>query len=282
MTLKSLFASVLTLAALQIAAKSPLPVADGILTIPKSVRQIPDFEFFERHDIREVRFEENSQCLSIGSFAFACCDSLHTVTLPPRLARLGEGCFRECSSLDSIEIPAGILEIPKEAFIRCLSLRQISLPQRLLEIKGFAFADCHNLQQISFSPRLKEIGNNAFARCLSLDSVYIPDSVSLLESYAFAGCSALRRIRLPAVHNTLGEQILEDCPALDSIEEMSKSAPSFECDSFLADPVADPDFYRRVTLIYPTDRIRDYSRSHCWKLFFQPPSIPNPQSPILP
>lgn len=239
---------------------------DTLLIIPARIRSIPAFAFTGMTGLREVRFETGSRCLTIGDFAFACCDSLQRINLPPTVVVLGEGVFRECGELREISLPNGMLEVPKEAFLRCRSLIGAHLPERLLYIKGFAFAECENLDSISLPPRLQEIGNNAFMRT-GLRHVCIPDNVTLIESYAFAGCKELESIKFPAVHNTLGELILDDCPSLRLIEEPSPSAPAFECESWLADPVSDPGFYKRVKLEFPEASRRDYEKSRGWKEF---------------
>lgn len=247
-------------------------VVDSVLIVPAWVRQLPEYGFAWRQDIREVRVEEGSQLRVVGDYAFTGCDNLRLVSgLPATLASIGEGAFRECVSLERFEMPAGVPEVPRECFIRCSSLREVVLHDRIYEIRAFAFTECRSLEEVVLPPRLKSIGLNAFTLCVGLRDVAVPESVVELESYAFAECAGLERIVLPANPSRLGELILEGCTGLREIVEMSGAAPAFECGSYLCDPVGDIGFYERVRLVIPETEsaLRSYRRAHCWKLFFR-------------
>ncbi len=247
-------------------------VVDSVLTIPAWVRQLPEYGYAWRQDIREVRLEEGSQLRAVGDYAFTGCDNLRVVSgLPATLAYIGEGAFRECGSLERFEIPAGVREVPRECFIRCGSLREVILHERIYDIGAFAFTECRSLEAIQLPPQLKSIGLNAFTLCVGLRDVVMPESVVELESYAFAECTGLERIVLPANPSRLGELILEGCTGLREIVEMSGAAPAFECGSYLCDPSGDTGFYERVRLVIPETEsaLRSYGRAHCWQLFFR-------------
>lgn len=248
----------------------PPVVRDSVLYVGADVRQLPAYSFAWRDDIREVRIAEGSRLVVIDDYAFTGCSSLRRVVgLPATLAAIGEGAFRECTSLEEFDIPPGVPEVSRECFVRCGSLRRVGLHPRVYAIKAFAFTECTSLTGIDLPDKLGSIGLNAFALCEGLKEVIVPDSVTELESYAFAGCRGLRRIVLPANPSRLGELLLEDCGALGEIVELSPSAPSFECGSYLCDPAGDPGFYERVRLVIADTETarRSYRRSHCWKMF---------------
>lgn len=259
--------SVLIAAAFTAAAQKA-EVVDHILLIPAKTRQIDAGAFSNRRDIREIRVEAPSSLMVIGDYAFAGCDSLERVTgLPQSLAVIGEGAFRECSGLREFEFPQGVRTVPRECFIRCKSLRKVKLHDGITEIKAFAFTQCTSLRSISIPSGLEAVGLNAFALCTSLREAHLPATVTSLESYAFAGCKSLKEITLPGNPSQLGELILEDCPQLRVIREPSGAAPSFECLSWLADPVAAPAFYKRVRLIVSPEAEASFRHARCWSLF---------------
>ena len=240
---------------------------DTVLTVRASARMLPDYAFAGMSDLREVRFEEGSRLLRMGDFVFAGCTDLRRINLPPSLAEIGQGCFRECTSLTRFEWPDGVPEVSKASFLRCTSLKEVILPPRLKRVGDFAFAECRSLRRIDFPEGFAEVGMNSFSLCESIDTVTLPMSARKVESYAFSGCHNLKYAMLPPEGYTLGEQIFEDCPKLETILELSKGAPAFECNSYLADPVGDPEFYTRVSVIIPDGSEKSYRRAHCWKMF---------------
>ncbi len=246
-------------------------IRDSVLVIPAGIRQLPAYAFAWNDTIREVRVEEGSRLVVIGDYAFTGCRSLRRIEgLPETLASIGEGAFRECESLEWFVFPRGVKEVSRECFIRCGSLREVVLHGSIYAVKAFAFTECGALEEIDLPASVTAIGLNAFALCGSLKEVVVPEGVTELESYAFAGCGGLRRVVLPGNPSRLGELILEDCGALEEIVEMSPAAPSFECGSWLCDPVGDAGFYKRVRLVIPDTESaqRSYRRAHCWRLFF--------------
>jgi len=62
---------------------------------------------------------------SIGSYAFAGCSSLLSITIPDGVTSIGDRAFRNCTSLTSITIPNSITSIGYYAFLNCSYLDSI-------------------------------------------------------------------------------------------------------------------------------------------------------------
>lgn len=96
------------------------------LFIPKGIVEIPDGNFENCTNLKEVIFEEGGTVpLVIGEKAFAYCYQLRRVVLPERLVSIGKYAFRECYNLTSITIPKNVTEIADYAFLWCYKLYEV-------------------------------------------------------------------------------------------------------------------------------------------------------------
>ena len=68
-----------------------------------------------------------ARVISIGSFAFANCSSLTSITFGEnsQLTSIGKFAFEDCRSLASIEIPSSLTSIGSSAFSDCISLKNV-------------------------------------------------------------------------------------------------------------------------------------------------------------
>ena len=78
---------------------------------------------------------------SIGSWAFAFCDDLTSVTIPNSVTYIGDDAFQECS-LTSITIPNSVTDIRFEAFRNC-GLTSVTIPSSVRSIGYGAFFGCN-------------------------------------------------------------------------------------------------------------------------------------------
>lgn len=246
---------------------------DSVITVPASVRRVPDYAFAGIKGLKRVEFAEGSECRAIGAYAFAECTELEEVNLPAGIMGLGDGAFRECQSLRRMDIPRGVWFIPKECFLRCVSLEGVSMHEDVREIRDFAFVGCEKLEEFRMPEDLREIGMNAFSHCLSLEEVVIPAGVTKIESYAFSDCRGLRKVRLPKSYNQLGELVFSSCESLQEIIEPATKPPRFECNSYPFEP-DNTDAYARCVLYVPAASLKYYTYHHGWSLFSKILPIP--------
>ena len=72
--------------------------------------------------------------------AFAGCESLKSIVLPPAVMVIGDGAFESCKNLKSIVIPPAVTAIGDYAFMLCKSLESVVIPESVKEIGEYAFA----------------------------------------------------------------------------------------------------------------------------------------------
>ena len=65
----------------------------------------------------------------IGSYAFAYCTALTSVSLPASVMELGQGVFYTCTGLERITLPTAVSSIGADAFGYCNQLTRIEIPR---------------------------------------------------------------------------------------------------------------------------------------------------------
>lgn len=238
---------------------------DSVLYVSKSVTEIKAYEFADRVDIKEVRFESGSKLKTIGEYAFLGCGNLRAIKLPQSLVTLGEGCFRECA-ISKLTIPANVRAVPKAMCAWNNNLEAVKFPSRLNDIGSHAFAYCGKLNHVNIPSAVTHIGSNAFSQCGSLEEIVLPAGMKELESYAFSDCESLKSAVMPSNANLLGELIFSGCINLRTLTVMSLTPPPFDCNSFIFEP-DETALYDSCILKVPSASIEKYRRAPGWKLF---------------
>jgi len=188
---------------------------------------------------------------NIGQYAFQCCYSLTSVTIPQGVTSIGQNAFERCSNLTSITIPQSVTSIGRTAFLLCSGLTSITIPQGVTSIEQTAFSLCSGLKSITIPESVMSIGDGAFfgCRCLnsinvdinnseytSLDgvlfnkaktilvacpgarsSINIPPEVTSIGYGAFSYCSGLTSINIPQGVISIGPHAFYSCRGLKSI-----------------------------------------------------------------
>ncbi len=98
------------------------------MEIPSSVTSIGSYAFAYCEYLSSLTFDENSQLSSIGDRAFRDCSSLNEVKGFDKLTKLTNldiSLFYECTSLESFVIPKCVETIDKWAFYGCTGLKEI-------------------------------------------------------------------------------------------------------------------------------------------------------------
>ena len=163
----------------------------------------------------------------VGSYAFANCASLTTITLPAQLSTIGEYAFCYSTSLKSITIPDAITEVGIGTFENCTALTNVYLPAELQSAtvtysyntsshKAWGiFNGCSNLTNVTFEEGTDYIHGGLFAGS-GLKSITIPDTVTGIGSYAFANCASLETVTMPASLTSIGDYGFSYCTSLKS------------------------------------------------------------------
>ena len=163
------------------------------ITIPSTV----EYEFGYADDGGEHSKLLTCTVTAIGEWAFSCCSSLTSVTIPNSVTKISDHAFYACSSLASMRIPDSVTTIGDGAFSCCSSLTSVTIPDSVTYINGYAFSGCSSLTSVTIPNSVTKISDYAFSACSSLTNVTIlPDSVTYISGYAFSDCSSLTSVTI--------------------------------------------------------------------------------------
>jgi len=112
---------------------------------------------------------------NIGDFAFWCCESLTSISIPEGATRIGRNAFTNCHSLDSIAIPESVKHIGEMTFAGCDSLLSITLPVGITSIEKYTFFACTSLQNLTIEAmKPPTIEFKAFEKS-TIKTIYVPE-----------------------------------------------------------------------------------------------------------
>ncbi len=150
----------------------------------------------------------------IGSWAFANCKNLTSVTIPDSVTSIGYLAFWECSSLAGIKIPDNVTSIEYRAFDGCSALASVNIPRSMTRLENSIFSGCSSLTSVTIPENITSIGEYAFDSCTKLKSVVLPDSLTELGRSAFSSCSSLESIIIPEGVTSIGLYTFSSCSSL--------------------------------------------------------------------
>lgn len=151
--------------------------------------------------------------LSIGTSAFAQCESLATIAIPSTVEHIGSFTFFRCSSLASATLPQALKQVPNAMFYYASKLASIELPATVNEIGEQAFNGTA-LTQIEVPAGVKRIESYTFANCSKLTQVKLSDQTTYIGSYAFNGDRLLAQMQLPEAVDTIMGGAFNNCSVL--------------------------------------------------------------------
>ena len=121
-----------------------------------------------------------------------------------RVFDVGFHAFAYCDKITSIVIPPSVNSISASAFLGCSALSSVGLPEGLKTIDMYAFKDCIQLKDLEFPATIVEIGPEAFENCKEIDRVELPDGIERIGGFeyytisesAFRGCTGIRDVSI--------------------------------------------------------------------------------------
>ena len=130
----------------------------------------------------------------IGSYAFADCTALRSVTLPLNTRLVKPYAFRGCTELEDFVFSPESEFIYSYVFRGCTKLAHVSFPAALTHVAEGAFYGCASLSSADLGENLYLVGRWAFYGCSSLREVTLGPGLKVLDYYAFLECTALTRV----------------------------------------------------------------------------------------
>ena len=204
------------------------------LTIPNGVVEIGTYAFADCDNIATVSVSGNVTYL--GDYAFFDCDNLRTANLALGVEYLGTLVFGFCEKLTNAYIPATVIRIGSNPFAGCTAAGDVRIDP---ENKNFLVEDgiLYDLSKtvLYYYPASKtqetftipatvtRVAAGAFAGS-QLTSVTFPKRLTEIEPYTFAYCDKLAKVTIESGVKTVGDGAFRGCKVLNNVAIPSSAA----------------------------------------------------------
>lgn len=211
------------------------------------VETIPDYMFYQCHDIEEATFNKNLK--NIGKYAFYEARSLKYIYLPESLETIGGASFGECELLATIDFNAinctSASTIEGDSilypFIGENDIVTVNIGKKVTSLPEGIFYNSQYLTQVAISKNITSLGGLAFGNCPALEVVYfdatecpnahstithkiagatLDSQLSTIDSNygPFEGCNNLTDASISTKINVLPDYLFSGCAGLKKIE----------------------------------------------------------------
>lgn len=127
-------------------------------------------EAFLATGLSAADFSQSTALASIGDMAFAQCDALTTVTLPPGLTSLGRGAFMLCPALSTISGGEALTALP-ELMATASPALEATLPEGITAIGAYALSGVKSTSTLRLPASLKTVSDGAMERMTGLQTI---------------------------------------------------------------------------------------------------------------
>ena len=178
--------------------------------IPASVMAIGAEAFESNFALASVTFAEDSNLIFIDNQAFFRASALTVITLPARLATLGEYAFAESGLVGTIRIPASLTSFGAGAFASCSRLTAFAVEAgntAYKAVKGVvytldgaalvAYPTGNTATSYTVVAGTQTIAARGFEGAANLTAVTLPTSLTAIEEYGMSAMTSLRNIAIP-------------------------------------------------------------------------------------
>lgn len=116
-----------------------------------------------------IRKAEIGNNVYLDNGAFAWCQKLQSVVLPPDMTEILTYMFYNCTSLSYLVIPSNVTSISDGIVQGCWTIRSLPMPENVTTIAEGAFYECQNLFHLVIPPNVESIGDLAFGDAYTLE-----------------------------------------------------------------------------------------------------------------
>lgn len=139
--------------------------------LPASVTSIGQKAFYDTA-LTEVNLANNNALDTIGSYAYALCRDLRSVTLPDKSITLGDGVFFDDTALTSVAMPSSLALIPDFTFKGDEGLTSADfIPSSVSQIGSYALMGWSKAKEITLPASLESLGDGAMEQWTSLEKI---------------------------------------------------------------------------------------------------------------
>ena len=139
------------------------------ITIPDTVEVLHDGVFADCTALESVTLSKNN--IRINHYLFQNCTALKNINLPDTVNLIEEYAFYG-SGLESITIPGKVARIGNYAFAECKGLTHVIIPGIVSTLGTEAFAGCENLQYVVIPSSVYQVGQKVFKNTPALQAIY--------------------------------------------------------------------------------------------------------------
>lgn len=160
---------------------------------------------------------------AIYANAFANCEGLTSVTIPPSVQKIGKKAFSGCVNLKTVNFmsrPQNRLpEIGAGAFSGCLLLHNITDNGTLYHFNCAEYTNDeeHNSVIVNIQDGVNKIAAGAFENEQWINCVVFPKTVASIEEEAFSGCVNLTQVIFHGITPKIGTSAFKNCINLHPI-----------------------------------------------------------------
>jgi len=159
----------------------------------------------------EIEMNNANPITTIGSYAFADCSQLASITIADSVESIGTWAFNKCTSLNDVKLSKQLQSIGESTFSECGALEAITIPDSVESIGGWAFEKCSSLTAITIPDSVTTMGIRLFFNCTSLRDVTLPSGMESIQNEMFSGCSQLAGIIIPDGVTSIGAWAFREC-----------------------------------------------------------------------
>ena len=228
--------------------RSDMVQGSKTVILPKSLRCIGDFAFFETRGMTDIQLP--AKLLSIGKSAFSFNSGLKNVNIPASVKSIGIGAFSDCGNINvtidsdskyfkivdkvlfrkdgkviydhygkigySYKVPEGVEKIAANAFYQS-DLTGVTISSTVKTIGEGAFKESKNLKAVVLGKSVSNVGQSAFQDCTKLSTLTVQKGCATIGNRMFSGCTALKSVALPAGVKTIEHFAFYGCTNLSKL-----------------------------------------------------------------